>query len=173
MRWNSLEMGQRSSEPPPCFRNPKVWSKAITVRSKNSKAIGWIFKELLGPAALGATEGKARILPPRSSVQLPTHGVSPQDPRTFQTDLGSLDLSYRESTMEQMFGCWFANLVMWGPSLWSQPQGKLRVKNDLQASAFKQCEMLSTHLLVNLSSFMKGKASTKSVFSGLCIAGAV
>ena len=82
----------RSCEPPPCFRNPKVWSKAIAVKSKNT-TIGWIFKELLGPTTLGATEGKVQILPPRSRIQLPMQGVSPQDPRTFQTDLGSLDLT--------------------------------------------------------------------------------
>ena len=35
-----------------------------------------------------------------------------------------------------MFGCWFA--------FHSQPQGKLRLTNDLQASAFKQCVTLST-----------------------------
>ena len=33
-------------EPPTCFRNPKVWSKVSTVRSKKI-AIGWIFKRLL------------------------------------------------------------------------------------------------------------------------------
>ena len=59
----------RSCEPPPCFRNPKVWSKAIAVKSKNT-TIGWIFKELLGPTTLGATEGKVQILPPRSRIQL-------------------------------------------------------------------------------------------------------
>ena len=70
----------------------QVWSKAITVRSKNT-AIGWIFKELLGPTTLGPTEGKVRILPPRSRIQLPMQGVSPQDPITFKTDLGSLDFT--------------------------------------------------------------------------------
>ena len=89
MRWHSLEMGQ-------CLRVAsrlrKVWSKAIAVKSKNT-TIGWIFKELLGPTTLGATEGKVQILPPRSRIQLPMQGVSPQDPRTFQTDLGSLDLT--------------------------------------------------------------------------------
>ena len=65
-----------------------------------------------------------------------TQGVSSQDPRIFQMDLGSLDLSYRKNVMEQMFGCWFANLVMWGPSLWSQPQGNWQIKNDLQESPF-------------------------------------
>lgn len=34
-----------------------------------------------------------------------------------------LDISYRENVIEQMFGCWFA--------FHSQPQGKLRLTNDL------------------------------------------
>ena len=42
-------------------------------------------------------------------MQVQTHSVYPQDPRIFQTDLGSLDLSYREIVMEQTFGCWFAS----------------------------------------------------------------
>ena len=41
-------------------------------------------------------------------INVNTHGVSPQDPRIFQTDLGSLYLSYRETVMEQPFGCWLA-----------------------------------------------------------------
>ena len=36
--------------------------------------------------------------------------------------------------IEQMFGCWFA--------FHSHPQGKLRLTNDLQPSAFKQCVTL-------------------------------
>ena len=41
-------------------------------------------------------------------MQIQTHSVYLQDPRIFQTDLGSLDLSYRENVMEETFGCWFA-----------------------------------------------------------------
>ena len=58
-----------SCEPPPFFRNPKVWSTAITVRSKNT-AIGWIFNQLLGRTFSGPTEGIFRILPPRSGIQV-------------------------------------------------------------------------------------------------------
>lgn len=43
-----------------------------------------------------------QILPPRSSIQVHTQGVSPQDPRIFQTNLGSLDLSYRENVMDRL-----------------------------------------------------------------------
>ena len=52
-------------------------------------------------------ERKMQILPLRPSIQVDTQGVSPQDPRMFQTDLGSLDLSCRGNMMEQMFGCCF------------------------------------------------------------------
>ena len=49
------------------------------------------------------------ILPQSSSIQVHTQGVSSQDTTIFQTDLGSLDLSYREIVMEQTFGCWFVS----------------------------------------------------------------
>ena len=45
------------------------------------------------------------ILPRRSSIQVHTQYVSLQYPRIFQTDLGSLDPSYRENLMEQTFWC--------------------------------------------------------------------
>ena len=41
-------------------------------------------------------------------INVNTHGVSRQDPRIFQTDLGSLYLSYRETVMDQTFGWCFA-----------------------------------------------------------------
>ena len=46
-----------------------------------------------------------RILPTNSSIQFHTQDVSPQYPRIFQTDLGSLDLSCKENMMEQTLGC--------------------------------------------------------------------
>ena len=61
----------------------------------------------------------------------------------FQTDLGSLDLSYRENVMEQMFGCCFEFACVWESSRWSQTHGNLPQKNDLQANTFKQCVTLS------------------------------
>ena len=39
---------------------------------------------------------------PRPGIQVDTQGVSPQDPRIFQTNLGSLDLSYRENVMDRL-----------------------------------------------------------------------
>ena len=91
-----------------CFRNANQWSKTNTVRSEKIP-VGWIFKQLLGRPSLGFTERKLQILPPRSGIQVHTQGVSPHFPRNFQTDLGSLDLSYREIVMEQTFGCWFVS----------------------------------------------------------------
>ena len=44
----------------------------------------------------------ARYLVDRPGIQVDTQGVSPQDPRMFQTSLGSLDLSYRENVMDRL-----------------------------------------------------------------------
>ena len=48
------------------------------------------------------------ILPSKSDIQVYTLDGIPQYPRNFQTDLGSLALSFRENVMKLMFGCWFA-----------------------------------------------------------------
>ena len=50
------------------------------------------------------TKNKMQNLPSRSNIQVDTHGVSRISTK-FQTDLGSLDLSYRKNLMEQTFGC--------------------------------------------------------------------
>ena len=76
----------------------KVWSKAITVRSKNT-AIGWIFNQLLGRTFSGPTEGKFRMLPPRSDIRVHTQYATPLNPRVLHTDLGFLDLCNRENVM--------------------------------------------------------------------------
>ena len=78
-----------------CQLPPKCWTKPCAVRSEKT-VIGWIFKKSLGRPALGPTERKMGILPTRSITQVQTHSVYLQDPRIFQTDLGSLDPSYRE-----------------------------------------------------------------------------
>ena len=161
----------RSGEPLPFFRNVKGWSKDNVVRSEKT-AIGWIFKLLQGQTTLGPSERKMGILPPRSVMQVQTDGVYPQDPRIFQTDLGSLDLSYREIVMEQTFGCWFASLfesraLPYGVSLRGICDLKMTSKKALSSSV-----RLSAHrILGKLSSFVEGKLSTKSVFSGICLAG--
>ena len=55
------------------------------------------------------------------------------------------------------------SLWVWGPLLWSQAQGNLWVKEDLQAFSSSECH--SAHSITGkLSSFKEGKASTKSVF---------
>ena len=48
------------------------------------------------------------IFPSTSGVQVHTQDGILQYPRIFQTDLGSLALSFRENVMKHMFGCWFA-----------------------------------------------------------------
>ena len=93
----------KSCEPPPCFRNPKVWSKAITVRSKNT-AIGWIFNQLLGHTFSGPTEGKFQILPPRSGIWLHTQYATPPESKSFTFRPG-LPGSLQQRKCD---GCWFA-----------------------------------------------------------------
>ena len=73
-------------------------------------ALSEVRKQLLGGFAsrlpcLGPIERKMLILSSSSDIQVNTHGVSGQFLRNFQTDLGSLDLSYRENMMEQRLGC--------------------------------------------------------------------
>ena len=108
--------------------------QSSSFRSKKT-AIGWFFKQLLGHAALGPTKRKVGILPPRPSIQVHTQGVSPQNPRIFQTDLGSRDLSYRENMMELMFGYWFAFPCECGFLHIVSDQGRLPLKKDLQTRA--------------------------------------
>ena len=69
----------RSFELPVCFRNPKGWSKASSVRRKKT-AIAWIFKQLLGCTSLGAPERKMPILPLRPSIQVDTQAGSKNVP---------------------------------------------------------------------------------------------
>ena len=66
------------------------------------------FQAVVKPRHFRPSREENANLPTKSSIQFHTQDVSPQYPRISQTDLGSLDLSYRENTMEQMFGCWFA-----------------------------------------------------------------
>ena len=55
-----------------------------------------------------AIREKMLILPARFSIQVHTQCVSLQYPRIFQTDLGSLDLFYRESVRNlSFFACLF------------------------------------------------------------------
>ena len=139
MRWNSLEMGQRLGVASHLLASEiQVWSKAITVRSKNT-AIGWIFKELLGCTILWAIERKMWILPARSSAQLHTQDVSPQYPRIFQKDLGSLDFFYRDNVMEPNFGCWFYFPCTFG----GLPYGHTFRGNCYWKTTFKQAVSIS------------------------------
>ena len=79
----------RSYRPAPCLRYPKARSKVSSVRRRKT-AMGWIFNQLLGHTALGLPRREMRSLAPRPGIQGHAEGVFPQDPRMFQTDLGSL-----------------------------------------------------------------------------------
>ena len=140
MRW--IRTGKvpaaRSCERPACFRNPKGWNKALAVRT-NKGGTGWIFKELLGCTILWAVERKMWILPARSSAQLHTQDVSPQYPRIFQKDLGSLDFFYRDNVMEPNFGCWFYFPCAFG----GLPYGHTFRGNCYWKTTFKQAVSIS------------------------------
>lgn len=58
------------AEPPPCFRNPKVWSKAITVRSKNT-TIGWIFQGVARPTCFRGHCSEEKVAIFTTKVQCP------------------------------------------------------------------------------------------------------
>ena len=67
----------------------------------------------------------------------------PTFPRNFQTDIESLDLSYRERWLNRRWNVGLPFLWVWGPSLQSHPQGKVWVKKELQASTLQPCVSLS------------------------------
>ena len=59
---------------------------------------------------------------------------------------------------------------MWGPSLWSQPQGKFWIINDLQESPFQQCVSLKTQYAVKAVFLQGGKGINREcVFRSLSI----
>ena len=63
------------------------------------------FQAVVKPRHFRPSREENANLPTKSSIQFHTQDVSPQYPRISQTDLGSLDLSYRENMMEQRLGC--------------------------------------------------------------------
>lgn len=155
-----------SCERPACFRNPKGWNKALAVRTKKG-GTGWVLKELLGCTILWATERKMQILPARSSAQLHTQDVSPQCPRIFQKDLGSLDFFYRDNVMGPTFGCWFHFPCAFG----GLPCGHTFRGNCYwkmtSKQAFSICMLPLAHRMVGkLWFFEEGKALMESVYSG-------
>ena len=139
-------------------------SQASSVRRKQTAA-GWIFKQLLSHIPLGLPRSRRRILSSRPGNQVDVQGVSPQDPRTFQTHLGSLDLSYIGNVKEQTFGSCFD--ISW-------ECGSLPVARTSEAFATEKCSpnrpFPPVHdsvccRLAKLSSLEEGKASTEIVFS--------
>ena len=59
------------------------------------------FQATAKTAPFGAHRQKNGNLETKTGIQVDTHGVSAQDPRIFRTDLGSLNLSYRETVMDR------------------------------------------------------------------------
>ena len=97
----------------------------------------------LGHLTLRPIRRKVGILQRSSGIQVHTQGVSPQDTTIFQTDLGSLGLSYWENVMDVwMLVC----LSLWvlESLLLSQTQQKLQLEKDLQTSGFMQWVSLNT-----------------------------
>ena len=71
----------------------------------------------------------------RGRTSLPSShgsGIRAQHPRIFQTDLGSLDLSFREDMMKHMFGCWFAF-----PCVRRENKGKQIFKGEMESVGLK------------------------------------
>ena len=132
----------RSCGPPPCFRNPKGEGKASSEGSKK-RAIGWIFKHVLGHTSLGLPKRKMRILPPGPVSSL-THSVPigsknvPDRPRRIRS------LLQRKRDGTDVWMSLWVSLWVWDPSsLGTRAQGLLPLTNDLQASAFQPCVTLS------------------------------
>ena len=118
------------------FRNANGWRRTSPVRSEKIQ-IGWIFKQLLGLPALWSTKWKMRIFPSRLDIQVDTHGVSRiskkfPDRSRLTGSLLQKKLDRRDDGMLLYHSLWVL-----GPFQWSQSQGKLRLKNDLQASTYK------------------------------------
>ena len=60
------------------------------------------FQAIARPHCLRAHRDKIASFATKVRYSGYTQGVSPQDPRIFQTNLGSLDLSYRENVMDRL-----------------------------------------------------------------------
>ena len=100
-------------------------------------------QKLLGCTSLGSPNRKMWILASRPCIQFESQGVSLQDPRIFQKDLGSLDLSYRKKTwwnrpMDMNVVLIFPVNMGTKPSQHSRHQGTCHWK-----MTFKQCVILS------------------------------
>ena len=110
------------------------------------------------------------FLPQRSSINVNTQFVYPQNPELVQIDIGSVVHSYRENVMEQAVGFWFPFPVSGRASLWSQSQGKLLLKITSKKTLSSSMRLSAHRTLGKLSSFVEGKSSTGSMFSGLYLA---
>ena len=109
-----------------------------------------------------------RNFPSRFNIQVNTYVVSSWFLRNFQSDLGSLELSYRENMMELTFGCWLTFHCECGELhyvLRLRGNRKWKMTSKQAFSSFV-CHSAASKL-GKLSSFEERKASTESVFSCL------
>ena len=130
------------------------------------------FQAIASRTSLGHPERKICIVHPRSGIQVHTRGVSPRDSRNFQTDLCSLEFSYRENWLEQPFGGCFAFPCECGTPTYSHSLRRiLPLKIDFQASAIQaECDSLVTE---REESYLPSKKERhpQRVFSNLHLAG--
>ena len=131
------------------------------------------FCAIARPHCFRSRQEEYGIFATSSSINVNTQFVYPQNLELVQTDLGSVDHSYRENVMEQTFGFWFPFPMSGRPSLWSQSQGKLRLKITSKKTLSSSVRLSAHRTLGKLSSFVEGKSSTGSTFSGLYLAGTV
>ena len=121
-------------------RNRKGLTKPIDVISRKT-LIGWIIRQLLACTLLEPTENANFA----NKVQYPgSHSVCvPAVSKNFQIDLGSLDPSYRENSMELTFWCLFAFPCAYGafPTV-TQVRGnfylKITIKQGFQVVCYSQ-----------------------------------
>ena len=109
-------------------------------------------------------------LPRRSSIQVHTQYVSLEYPRISQTDLGSLDPSYRENSMEQTFWCLFACPSECGGFPYCNTvRGNFYLKMTSKQGFTSSLLLSANRMLWNRCSFNEWKAKKRVFFRHLSI----
>ena len=99
--------------------------------------------------------------------------ISPQDPRTFHTDLGSLAPSCRGNMREQLFGGCFDFPGRVGSLPVCRASGAIAAEKCPRSQTFPALYDSARRRLEKLSSLEEGKAAPESVFSHLYLAASV
>ena len=172
--WHSPGNGPeaRSGEPSARFRNQKGWTKAIIVRSKKT-AIGWIFKQFLGRSIL-INQEKNTIFAPKFWYPCSDSGCLPAVSMNFP-DRTSLSGSLLLRKHDRTDGLYVSFLSLWvGAGIPTVSASGESATEKLAPCTHIQSVCASTHGIPGkLCSFEEGNASTETVFSGLCLSGAV